>query len=187
MRSIQLDNIRSQLSDMVVHSLSAPVHYERIDPDIYASLLAQGYYDNSWDDWVDYRDYHDDFDGYDDYGNDDSSLLYPPGVVTSKKGKGKGKGKGKSTGKNGLKVIWFYPDYHCEDDRMEFNGLLEFSEFCKDEGYQLPLSIYTELDKCGSLHCCLDPFMRSVGRMHITHARSYGEMFYEVCDAEELP
>ena len=174
---------RPCLYDMVLSSIRSACVPRRINPNYYYGYPSE--FDDYYDDDVDlsnlpYDCYGDCVDmdklPFDDYG-DDADLLYPQGVIKPSV----------SGGKSG-KVIWFYPDYHAEDDRLEYDDLVSFVDFCRDESIQLPLTFYTEYSRAGvnSIHCCLDPLMRSVGRKVLCHGMSYGDLFYEVCDACEL-
>ena len=189
---IRLSNLRGMLDGSIISLLHS---HNRINPDVMDSLMAKAYYDGGWADYCSFEDFvaqtsnfYDDGHGMDDEHldydddimDDNDCFLYPPGVIKPKNKNGGGGNKKSS-------VIWYYPDYHAEDDRLEFDTLQSFTDFCKDESIQVPLTFYTEYGKCKhGMHCTLDPFMRSVGRRTISYGLSYGEMFYEVCDAEEL-
>lgn len=84
------------------------------------------------------------------------------------------------------KTIWFYPDYHYKDDRLEFNSLKSFDKFCAKEGYSVPKYVESEIVYLSESHCCLNPLSEKDGILEIMAEESYGEMFYEACDASEL-
>lgn len=84
------------------------------------------------------------------------------------------------------KTIWFYPDYHYKDDRLEFNSLKSFDKFCAKEGYSVPKYVESDIVYLSESHCCLNPLAEKEGILEIMAEESYGEMFYEACDASEL-
>ena len=83
-------------------------------------------------------------------------------------------------------TIYFYPNYSIKDDRLTFNRLKEFDDFCADEGFVVPSNISEEIAYRRVSHCCLSPSAREHGRLEIYAAESYGDMVYDVCDVEEL-
>lgn len=82
--------------------------------------------------------------------------------------------------------IIFYPDYHVSDDKICFRTVLEFSDFCEENGYFVPGYVVDDMVYRGENHCCLNPAAKSKGILEILSEASYGEMFYEVCNPEEL-
>ena len=84
------------------------------------------------------------------------------------------------------KEIWFYPDYHCKDDKLEFNSIKEFSDYCENQGYFVSREVANELAWRYESHCCLCPESEKVGLLEIMSEHSYGEMFYEACEEHEL-
>lgn len=84
------------------------------------------------------------------------------------------------------KEIWFYPDYHCKDDRLEFNSIKEFSDYCENQGYFVSREVANDLAWRYESHCCLCPESEKVGLLEIMSEHSYGEMFYEACEEHEL-
>ena len=84
------------------------------------------------------------------------------------------------------KVIWFYPDYRNKSDRLEFNTLIAFSEFCSDEGYDVPSDVGMDIAYRRLSHTCLDPQLREDGILQIVADESYGDLRYKVCPVEEL-
>lgn len=180
MREINLANMRSVLSDDMVRSsiLSAAKKrgHGRVSPELMNMMIAQAYYGGELDDWGDWQasmdslmDYGDD-DLPPDFGSPSDDLPFDDDDDVPKGSR-----------------IWFYPDYHEENDRMEFDKFIDFVDFCKGEGYTIPLDFYNEYPKFKySVHCTLDPFMREAGRSVLSYAASYGEMYYLVCSCEEL-
>lgn len=81
---------------------------------------------------------------------------------------------------NELKEIWFYLDYHNKDDRMEFNTLKEFSDFCDRNGYYVRKEVAQDISWRYESHCCL------IDNCEVVCEHSYGEMFYDVCETSEL-
>jgi len=84
------------------------------------------------------------------------------------------------------KEIWFYPDYHCKDDRLEFNSLKEFSDYCENMGYWVDKKVAEDISWRYESHCCLNPESEKIGLLEIMTAHSYGEMFYDACEESEL-
>jgi len=90
---------------------------------------------------------------------------------------------------NGLmdgKEIYYYPDYHEKDSRLEFSTLKAFNEFCEDNGYTVPEHVANAIMYRRVSHTCLSPDAREWGHYEIMAEESYGGMFYEVCDSREL-
>ena len=84
------------------------------------------------------------------------------------------------------KEIWFYPDYHCKDDKLEFNSVKEFSDYCENQGYFVPKEVAKDLVWRYESHCCLNPESERVGLLEIMSGHSYGDMFYDACEEQEL-
>jgi hypothetical protein len=84
------------------------------------------------------------------------------------------------------KEIWFYPDYHCKDDRLEFNSLKEFSDYCESMGYFVDKKVAEDISWRYESHCCLNPESEKIGLLEIMTEHSYGDMFYEACEEAEL-
>lgn len=82
------------------------------------------------------------------------------------------------------KEIWFYPDYHDKEDRLEFNTLKDFSDYCDREGYYVSSEVEGDILWRYESHCCIKK--DKSGLMEVISEHSYGEMFYEACDAKEL-
>lgn len=87
---------------------------------------------------------------------------------------------------SGYKEIWFYPDYHSKEDKLEFNSLKEFSDYCESMGYWVDKEIAAEISWRYESHCCLNPESEKIGLLEIMTAQSYGDMFYDACDESEL-
>ena len=84
------------------------------------------------------------------------------------------------------KEIYYYPDYHNKENRLEFNTLKGFNDFCEDNGYIIPDHIANDIMYRRVSHTCLRPDAREYGMYEIMAEDSYGTMFYEVCEASEL-
>lgn len=84
------------------------------------------------------------------------------------------------------KEIWFYPDYHCKDDKLEFNSLKEFSDYCDSMGYWVDKEVAADISWRYESHCCLNPESKKIGLLEIMTEHTYGEMFYEACEESEL-
>lgn len=90
---------------------------------------------------------------------------------------------------NGLtngKEIYYYPDYHEKENRLEFTSLKAFNEFCDDNGYNVPKNVGDEIMYRRVSHVCLNPVVREYGMYEIIAESSYGNLFYEVCESSEL-
>ena len=87
---------------------------------------------------------------------------------------------------DGQKEIWFYPDYHEKDDRLEFNSLKEFNDYCESMGYYVSKEVVQDISWRYESHCCLCPESEKVGLLEIMTEHSYGDMFYEACEEHEL-
>jgi hypothetical protein len=84
------------------------------------------------------------------------------------------------------KEIWFYPDYSNKHDRLEFNNLNEFSEFCAEQGYHVEADVGMSIAYRRISHTCLDPELRDEGVFSIVAEESYGDMRYAVTPVQEL-
>ena len=84
------------------------------------------------------------------------------------------------------KEIWFYPDYHCKEDKLSFNSLKEFSDYCDSMGYWVDKAVAAEISWRYESHCCLNPESEKIGLLEIMSEHTYGEMFYEACEESEL-
>ena len=84
------------------------------------------------------------------------------------------------------KTIWFYPDYHDKDDKLEFNSLKSFDKYCSKMGYNVPSYVANDIIYRSESHCCLNTLSEKDGILEIMSAHSYGEMFYDACDTSEL-
>jgi hypothetical protein len=84
------------------------------------------------------------------------------------------------------KEIYYYPDYHDKDNRLEFNTLSDFCNFCEDNGYIVSDSVANDIMFRRVSHTCLRPDSREYGMYEIMAEESYGVMFYEVCEDAEL-
>lgn len=90
---------------------------------------------------------------------------------------------------NGLsngKEIYYYPDYHNKENRLEFSTLSAFNDFCDENGYNVPDHIANDIMYRRVSHVCLRPDAREYGLYEIMAEESYGTLFYEVCEASEL-
>jgi len=91
-----------------------------------------------------------------------------------------------SSGIEDGKEIWFYPDYMSKDDRLEFNTLSDFSDFCAEQGYHVDADVGMGIAYRRISHTCLDPILRDEGVFQIIAEDSYGDMRYAVTPVEEL-
>lgn len=83
------------------------------------------------------------------------------------------------------KEIWYYPDYHDDTDRLEFNSLKEFSDYCSEEGIYVPPYMGELLRYQSVSHCCLNGTSKEHGQLELTVDDSYGNMFYTACTVSE--
>lgn len=84
------------------------------------------------------------------------------------------------------KEIWFYHDYHSKYERKEFRTLKEFEDFCDDMNFVISDETANSLVYNYESHCCLNPESLKSGLQELVCSRSYGDMFYNVCDDNEL-
>jgi hypothetical protein len=82
--------------------------------------------------------------------------------------------------------IYFYEDYHNKYDRIEFNNLFEFDQYCKELGFSVPEYVAEEIAYAPISHCCLNPMAKEEGVLEVMREETYGEMFYEACETSEL-
>lgn len=83
-------------------------------------------------------------------------------------------------------TIYFYDDYHNKYDRVEFNNLFEFDQYCKENGFNVPSYVSEEIAYSPISHCCLNPLARERGELEIMRQETYGDLYYEACDVSEL-
>ena len=84
------------------------------------------------------------------------------------------------------KEIYYYPDYHDKNSRLEFSTLNAFNEFCMDNGFSVPEHVANEIMYRRISHTCLRPDAKVYGLYEIVAEESYGVMVYEVCEPSEL-
>ena len=82
--------------------------------------------------------------------------------------------------------IYFYEDYHNKYDRIEFNNLFEFDQYCKELGLSVPAYVAEQIAYSPINHCCLNPTAKEQGVLEVMREETYGEMFYEACETSEL-
>jgi hypothetical protein len=80
--------------------------------------------------------------------------------------------------------IWFYIDYHDKTDRMEFNSLKDFDDFCAKNEFIVPPYVAERIAYRPVSHVCLNPGAKERGVNEIMSAESYADMYYEA--GEEL-
>ena len=91
-----------------------------------------------------------------------------------------------SDGINDGKLIYYYPNYRNKEDRLEFNTLKEFDDFCADYGYTVPPYVGEQIAYRRVSHVCLNPTVREYGMFEIMAEESYADMMYEAVDVEDL-
>lgn len=84
------------------------------------------------------------------------------------------------------KEIYYYPDYHDKNSRLEFTTLKAFCEFCDDNGFTVSDDVANRIMFRRVSHTCLKPESREYGLYEIMAEESYGVLVYEVCDPCEL-
>ena len=82
--------------------------------------------------------------------------------------------------------IYFYEDYHNKYDRIEFNNLFEFDQYCKELGFSVPDYVADQIAYSPISHCCLNPMAKEEGVLEVMREETYGEMLYEACETSEL-
>lgn len=83
-------------------------------------------------------------------------------------------------------TIYYYPDYNDKYERLEFNSLIEFDEYCQEEGFCVPPYIGEKLAYKPVSHCCLNPYAKERGVLEIMAEDSYANMMYEACEVTEF-
>ena len=83
-------------------------------------------------------------------------------------------------------IIYFYEDYHNKYDRIEFNNLYEFDKYCQETGFTVPSYIAEQIAYAPVSHCCLNPIAKEHGELEVMREETYGDMFYEACESNEL-
>lgn len=83
-------------------------------------------------------------------------------------------------------TIYFYEDYHDKYSRVEFNTLYDFDEYCKEMGFAVPPYVGEQIAYAPISHCCLNPIAKEQGVLEIMREETYGDMFYEACETNEL-
>lgn len=84
------------------------------------------------------------------------------------------------------KEIYYYPDYHEKESRLEFSTLKSFNDFCEDNGYTIPEHVANEIMYRRISHTCLRSDAKEYGMYEIMAEESYGTMVYEACDLSEI-
>jgi hypothetical protein len=84
------------------------------------------------------------------------------------------------------KEIWFYVDYHDKEDRLEFNSLKDFIDYCDSMGYYIPPQVERDIEWRYESHCCLCPDSEKIGFLEVMSGHSYGDMFFSACEDSEL-
>ena len=82
--------------------------------------------------------------------------------------------------------IWFYPDYKDKTDKLEFNSLKDFDDFCAKNDFLVPPYVGERIAYRPVSHVCLNPGAKERGVDEIMGAESYGDMYYEACEELQL-
>jgi hypothetical protein len=80
--------------------------------------------------------------------------------------------------------IWFYLDYHDKTDKLEFNSLKSFDDFCSSNEFVVPPYVSERIAYRPVSHVCLNPGAKERGVNEIMGAESFADMFNEA--VEEL-
>jgi hypothetical protein len=76
-------------------------------------------------------------------------------------------------------TIWYYPEYMNKYDRLEFNTLKDFDDFCADEGILIPIDVAEEIAFKPISHVC------SYVNSRDDYGVAVGESYYEMLEAAE--
>lgn len=82
--------------------------------------------------------------------------------------------------------IYFYEDYHDKYSKIEFNNLYEFDKYCQEMGFLVPSYVAEEIAYSPVSHCCINPAAKERGSFNIMREETYGDLFYEACESQEL-
>lgn len=82
--------------------------------------------------------------------------------------------------------IYYYPDYTDKTDRLEFNSLKEFDDFCAHNDFVVPPYIGERIAYRPVSHCCLNPLVKKRGMDEIMAEESYADMMFEASEVVEL-
>lgn len=150
----------------------------------------------------DYADYYDEIAARWGFDDEDYDILYPSTKRSKKKHKKGNKNKkyipinvaysGEEEFPNELddansdKSIWFYPTFCEKQDRLEFNTLHDFDEYCELMGYTVPTEVIDDIVYRYESHCCLSPQAKSLGILEIMSECSYGDLYYEALSEASL-
>lgn len=81
------------------------------------------------------------------------------------------------------KEIFFYIDYADKNNRIEFNSLYDFDDFCNVNGYSVPQYLAEDLAYRRKSHCCLNPTLKDMGKYEVIGSSDYADMYYEACES----
>ena len=82
-------------------------------------------------------------------------------------------------------VVWYYPNYNDKDDRLEFDSLKDFDDFCMDEGILVPPYMFQELINHSVSHVCLNPICMERGIKELIVSGTYNDLLFNVYDLSE--
>ena len=82
--------------------------------------------------------------------------------------------------------IYFYEDYHDKYSKIEFNNLYEFDKYCQEMGFLVPSYVAEEIAYSPVSHCCINPAAKDRGLFNVMREETYGDLFYEACESQEL-
>lgn len=81
-------------------------------------------------------------------------------------------------------VIWFYPIYNNKNNRIEFNSLKEFDDFCGEHGYTVSKETAEDIVYRPISHVCLYPSLKEYGTYEICACESYADMVFEAVSVD---
>lgn len=82
-------------------------------------------------------------------------------------------------------VVWYYPKYNDKDDRLEFDSLKDFDDFCLDEEILVPPYMFQELINHRVSHVCLNPICMERGIKELIVSGTYNDLLYNVYNSSE--
>lgn len=129
----------------------------------------------------------DDYDDYygDDYEDDLSSLVFPYtkyDSLSSPTDDDDFDAEYYDKHKNDKKSIYYYPSVYYKNTRIEFESMKKFSDFCDKNGLFLTNDTINQLMYNKVSHCTLDPIDEAEGDKVVVADKSYGGLYYSVCD-----
>lgn len=82
-------------------------------------------------------------------------------------------------------TIYFYADYQNKYSRDTFSTLKEFDDFCKEQGFKVPMLVSEDLCYNKVSHVCVNPLSFANGKLEIMCDESYADLYYDALCMEE--